>query len=222
MTAINLKGIALSVFDEQTDNAEEKSTIFRRLIEGEYKNEFTREFQKVFDRRFKEKKEKEESSRQTQEILQLLAERLGAQSADPAELLDVLQKEQAEQVTALSKEDYISQTEQLQGIYSEFDFDTEVQDPEFVRLLHAGVPLRQAYEVLHLEDIVKTMVERQKEELHRQITDSIRARAVRPYENALAAHSGMTVTQDVSRLTREQRENYARRAAAGEEITFTR
>ena len=54
----------------------------------------------------------------------------------------------------------------------------------------------------------------------KQVVDTIRAKGARPAENGTAAQSAFTVKDDVSKLTREDRAEIARRAARGDSISF--
>ena len=70
-------------------------------------------------------------------------------------------------------------------------------------------------------DDIKTSAARQAaREAEKQVVDGIRAKGARPPENGTAAQSAFTVKGDVSKLTRKDREEIARRAARGEKITF--
>ena len=54
----------------------------------------------------------------------------------------------------------------------------------------------------------------------KRVADHIKARAGRPAENGIAAHSGFITKDDPSRLKREDFEEIAKRAARGETIRF--
>ena len=53
-----------------------------------------------------------------------------------------------------------------------------------------------------------------------QVTDNVRARGARPAENGVSSGSGFLVKSDVSKLTKKDRAEIARRAAHGEKIVF--
>lgn len=75
-----------------------------------------------------------------------------------------------------------------------------------------------------LEAAVETYVERAKLEAQRQaekrLADHIRSMGARPQENGARAQNAVTAQPDVARLTRDQRAEYAKRAARGEVVTF--
>ena len=110
--------------------------------------------------------------------------------------------------------------EELQKLYSGFDLAAEVREPRFRALLRSGIPVRHAYEVIHMDEIKARVAETAAKNMERQVVAGIRAKGVRPAENGTAAQSGFTVKGDVSKLTRKDRAEIARRAARGEKITF--
>lgn len=47
-----------------------------------------------------------------------------------------------------------TEAEELGRLYKGFDLRTEVNNPDFVKLLGAGIPMRTAYETLHHDEIM--------------------------------------------------------------------
>ena len=80
--------------------------------------------------------------------------------------------------------------------------------------------MQHAYEVCHLDDIKAGVAATQAQATEKQIVSSIRAKGARPQENGTAAQSAFVVKDDVSRLTKAERAEIARRAARGEIIEF--
>lgn len=113
-----------------------------------------------------------------------------------------------------------AQAEQLKAIYPSFDLTREVQNRDFLSMLRSGVPVRQAYEVVHMDEIKAAAAAMQAKATEKAVTANIKAKGARPQENGAGAGSGFTVKDDVSRLTRKDRAEIARRAARGEVITF--
>lgn len=104
------------------------------------------------------------------------------------------------------------QAQQMKARYPDFDLGREAQDRTFRAMLRAGVPLRQAYEVVHMDEL--------RAAAERAVTANIKAKGARPQENGAGAASGFTVKEDVSKLTPKDRAELAKRAAGGEVITF--
>lgn len=112
------------------------------------------------------------------------------------------------------------QAEQAKTLYPSFDLGREAQNRDFRSMLRAGVPVRQAFEVVHMDEIMATAAAMQAQATERAVTANIKAKGTRPQENGAGAASGFTVKDDVSRLTPKDRAEMARRAARGEVITF--
>lgn len=127
-------------------------------------------------------------------------------------------QEQAE--TQLRK--WQQEADALKAKFSSFDLNTEIQDQHFKAMLRAGVPMEQAYKVLHMDAMMNDAVGNAAAEAERRVVNNVRARGNRPVENGTAAQSGFTVKDDVSKLTRKDRAEIARLAAMGEKITFGR
>lgn len=140
--------------------------------------------------------------RQNQELLRQQRARLGQDRADA-------------QLRAWN-----DQAEQLKAVYPSFDLSREAQNRDFLSMLKAGVPVRQAYEVIHMDEIKAATAAMQAKATEKAVTSNIKAKGARPQENGTGAASGFTVKDDVSRLTPKDRAEIARRAARGEIITF--
>lgn len=115
---------------------------------------------------------------------------------------------------------WIKDANELKETYPEFDLEKEAQNKAFAGMLRAGVDLKSAYYAVHHEEIVKNMVENASREASLKVTDSIRARGVRPNENGMSGQSTAIIKTDVSKLTPGERADIARRVRAGEQISF--
>lgn len=102
----------------------------------------------------------------------------------------------------------------------ELDLNTEIQNPEFARLLGAGVDVEGAYKAIHFDDMVGGAMAHTAEKVKEGIVNSINGRAARPSEGAAETSNGATFKTDVNALTKADREEIERRAARGEIITF--
>ena len=131
-------------------------------------------------------------------------------------------KKDKQAVAEEASADLQAQAQELVKIYPEFELEREMENSRFAALVQAGVTLRDAFEVVHLDALAQAAALKEKENIRLEITEAIRARALRVQENGISAHCAVSLRQDVSRLSREQRADYARRAAKGEEITFKR
>lgn len=113
-------------------------------------------------------------------------------------------------------------TKDTPGLYPDFNFKEWAQDDKFLNVLESLTrsgfpnPVQQAYEVCNLENIKKGAAQKAEE----NTTKNIQARGNRPPENGTKSSPGMIIKNDVSKLSREDRKEIARRAARGENISF--
>lgn len=76
-----------------SDSKEAKQKAFRELITGEYKEEYTREFDNYFNRRFKETKGMESALAAQKPIMDLLVQRYGVKDGDMGKLLSAIEND---------------------------------------------------------------------------------------------------------------------------------
>jgi hypothetical protein len=117
----------------------------------------------------------------------------------------------------------LQEAEQLKRIYPGFDFQTEMQNPNFQRLLinnqMAGIDnaMRSAYEVLHLHEIMGGAMQYAVQQTKQQVSNNIQS-GKRPAENGGAAPASQKI--NIEKLTRQERAEIRKRVANGEHITF--
>lgn len=110
--------------------------------------------------------------------------------------------------------------EALKATYPDFDLQTELQNQEFIGLLRARVPMQHAFEVVHMDDIKNNIATLTSAAAEKKVVESVRQKGVRPNENGMAVQSGVTYKSDVSKLTKKDRREIAKRAQRGEHIEF--
>lgn len=241
-----------------SDTLEAKRKAFQDLVNGEYKDIYTEETQRMINRRFQETKNLEKQVARTQPVIDMLLQRYKIADGDMSKLTAAIENdnaywseaaeeagmsvEQYKQFQKLQRENaallreqqqrrgqqaaqqqlqkWYGEAEQIKGLYPSFDLSAEVKNPQFLSMLKAGVPVRHAYEVIHMEDIKAGVAKMQARATEKQVVDGIRAKGARPQENGTASQSAFTVKDDVHKLTKAERAEIARRAARGEKITF--
>ena len=241
-----------------SDTLEAKRNAFRELVNGQYKDIYTEETQRIIDRRFRQTKGLEETVGKQQPIIDMLMQRYKITDGDMGKLSQAIendnaywseaaeeagmsveqykqfqqlqrnyealqrqtQKAQSDQRAEQQLETWYRQADAVKTSYPSFDLNAEVGNSQFMAMLRAGVPMQHAYEVCHLDDIKAGVAATQAQATEKQIVSSIRAKGARPQENGTAAQSAFVVKDDVSRLTKAERAEIARRAARGEIIEF--
>ena len=115
---------------------------------------------------------------------------------------------------------WYSEAEALSQQYPDFDLNSEVKNPQFLSMLRAGLPVEHAYKVIHMDEIMQNTASQAAASAEKKVVDNIRAKGKRPAENGTANQSAFTVKDDVSKLTKGEREEIAKRVARGEKISF--
>lgn len=123
-----------------------------------------------------------------------------------------------------AREQYSAWFEEAKAVkeaYPEFDLNTCLKDNRFKSMLMVKnkeyMPsMKEIYEMLNHEQLLKAT----KEQAKNDIVNNVKARGVRPGEAGATTSAGISVSTDVSRLTRQQRAELARKASMGENITF--
>lgn len=130
------------------------------------------------------------------------------------------QESMREQQIRESWQNILTQSEQLKATYPGFDLDTEFQNPHFQSLIQSGVPVQTAYEVIHMDDIKNGIAQTTAQSVQQQAAHKAKAKAARPSENGLHNQGGITIKNDVTKLTKADRAEIARRVARGEQISY--
>ena len=117
-------------------------------------------------------------------------------------------------------EGWLQEAEQLKNFYPSFNLQQELTNPQFGKMLGAGVGLKAAFEALHHDEIMTGAMQATARKIAKKTADGIASRQNRPPENGLGSHASAVIKSDVSKLTKEGRREIARRAARGEKISF--
>ena len=117
---------------------------------------------------------------------------------------------------------WMKQAEEAKRTYPSLDLNTEAKNPQFLRLLNAGVDVGSAYAVVHKDEIIPAAMQYTAKTVEQKIANKIIANGARPVENGNSSQSAVSTKSDVSQLTKADRAEINRRVARGEKITFTR
>ena len=155
---------------------------------------------------------------QLRPVLDRLTER--TRREQQAALLREERSRQGERIAHRQIARWHSEAEQARAVYPRLNLAAEARDPQFRAMLRAGVPVRHAYEVMHMNDIKAGIARQAAYQREKQVVDHIRAKGNRPRENGTGAHSAFTVGPDVRSMTRQQRDDIAKRVAMGERVVL--
>ena len=137
-----------------------------------------------------------------------------------AELKAAQQRQLGEQAAQQQFAKWTQEAESVKGLYPGFDLRAELQSGQFRDLLKAGISVQQAYELVHMDEIRDATARSAAKTASEQMAANIKSRAARPSENGTSSQSAVVVKNDVSKLTRAERAEIARRAQRGEKISF--
>ena len=196
------------------EGKKDKDAEFDALIENEYKEQFTKKVQKIISKRLREVKTvKEENNTLTEEKKVELIKRLVMENRA---LKARFENEKRSAEVKNRTDELKKQIELAKEAYPDFDFEQEIKNPEFVRLIKVGVNVKEAYEVVNIDSII----DKNSKNAEKKVVDSIRAKSSRPAENGSEGGSGILLSGNASKLTRKERADLAKRAAKGEKISF--
>lgn len=97
------------------------------------------------------------------------------------------------------------------------DFESEMQNGDFARLIAANVPPKTAYEVVHQAEIAQARAQAAAQQARENMVRTIQAQGARPEEIGSGAGGGSTVPIK-THWTRAEVEDMKRRAALGERV----
>lgn len=130
---------------------------------------------------------------------------------------------QAEQEDAAAQEIYskwMQEADELKQEFPDFDLEAESDNKDFRDLLESGVPLSKAYKLIHLDDIMAGTAQTVATQVRKNTIETVKARGIRPIENGITEQPGTVRKDDVSKLTKQDREQIAKLAIRGVDITL--
>lgn len=128
---------------------------------------------------------------------------------------------QREEAAQRTYKGWLDAAEKAKAVYPNLDLKTEVQNPEFVRLLEAGVPVRTAYEVTHRDAILSGAMQFAQNNAAEKLANSVASGQTRPAEGGMGQAPTAQTKVDISKLSATQIREYMAKAARGEKVTFS-
>lgn len=112
-------------------------------------------------------------------------------------------------------------TPEAPGEYPSLNLEEECVNPQFLSMIRAGASVKAAYEVVHIDDIKKSVAITTAKKVESNVTANIQAKGMRPHENGVQGqNTGVIYKNDPRQWDKKDREEIARRAARGETIKF--
>lgn len=114
-----------------------------------------------------------------------------------------------------------TEAQELSKLYKGFDLNTEVQNPDFVKLLGAGIPMRTIFETLHHDEILSGAMAYTAKQVAKKQIDAIKSGQNRPSEGAAGGSTSFPGVKTIENMTGDQIKELARRSLAGETIDLS-
>ena len=105
--------------------------------------------------------------------------------------------------------------------HPDFNLQSELENETFKQLYENGVSVSTASHAAHFDQLLENAAAAARKEAVKAAFDTVRAKGVRIREAASSGASGLNIRHDVSRLTKKQRAEIARRVIAGEDIVLS-
>lgn len=195
------------------NGAENDGNEFNVLINGRFKEEFTRKTQAIIDKRFKQTKQLEEYKQRVSPTIDALMKKYNVSPGEEEKLTELLGKDTDEDGSDERVDlrrsnlknrisDWIRESRLLKESIPDFDLRGELRsDKLFSRLLMSGVSVKDAFEVVHRDEILSDAVKLTSERVRKQVVDNIQAKGMRPVENGVSSDSAVVTSVDVNSLT---------------------
>lgn len=131
-----------------------------------------------------------------------------------------LRKAEEERLAQAQYQEWDRQFDELAKTYPNVDKAKELESDEFKKLMNAGVSIRTIYEVMHKAELMNSALSQATRVASEKVTNSVIANKSRPTEAGLSNSSASISQTSIRNLSREQMEDYKRRARMGERIDF--
>ena len=93
-----------------------------------------------------------------------------------------IEQERAEKRSREIYQNWLAEAEQVKQRYEAFDFQNEMQNPQFAQLVMSGVPLKAAYETTHIDDFLNGAMAYTAKKVASATAENIRKNGTRPPE----------------------------------------
>lgn len=239
--AVNVEtGVENAVAGQDGADKTAENNEFSDLINGKFKEQFTKKTQAIIDKRFKQTKELEEYKQRVSPAVEKLMERYGVSPGEEDKLLSFLDgdengisapegNEAEESPSELSHQQrlrgrigsWIRQSEEVKKIYPDFDLRKELRENKlFSQLLMGGAPLKAVYETVHKDEILSGAMAYTADKVREQVVKGIEAKGRRPIENGVSSESAIVTSVDVNSLTSQDILKILKQVENGANISF--
>lgn len=116
--------------------------------------------------------------------------------------------------------DLVQQGEAAKQFYPTFDLQAELANPQFARLVMNGVPVKGAFEAVHMNEIMGGAMQYAAQRVTEKVSNAYQANKGRPRENGTSSNLPVSSEFNPAALTKEQRRAIRERVNRGEKVSF--
>ena len=198
------------------EDTEDRAAAFEKLINGDYRDLFEKRVSSLIERRVKNLKEAETKLAAQDELMGVLKRKYDTDDAH--ELAAMLTEEDASEDEIISG--WAAQQREAREIYPDLDMMAEALDEKsgtrFLSMLASGVNVRDAYEVIHLDELLMGVMRCTADKIREKTVNDIRSRGLRPVEGA-AGYSARSVGKSTD-WTEDEVNDIVKRVKKGERV----
>lgn len=154
------------------------------------------------------------SVKQLKEIKQL--------ERDNASLRKAQEEAESKRHTDQIYSEWLNESEELKNKYGldSFNLESEIQNPEFIKLLAGGISLESAYKAIHFDDMVGGAMAHTAATVKEKMANNIASRSGRPAENGVFSQSTSNFKTDVNKMTKADRAKIMREVQKGANVVL--
>lgn len=143
------------------------------------------------------------------EMKRLERERNEAERAQQQMQADIQAQQQYQQ--------WQQEASECKSLYGDsFNLEAELANEDFELLLKCGFPMRKAFEVCHIDEMVGGAMQYAARTTQTNIANDIRARGNRPTENGMRSNAPIKSSVDISSLSNDEMDIINKKIASGE------
>lgn len=118
--------------------------------------------------------------------------------------------------------EWLNESEELKNKYGldSFNLESEIQNPEFIKLLAGGISLESAYKAIHFDDMVGGAMAHTAATVKEKMANNIASRSGRPAENGVSSQSTSNFKTDVNKMTKADRAKIMREVQKGANVVL--
>ncbi len=176
---------------------------------------------------FAEERSVEENA--LENLLHELSEELDCKGSSPEELRRAMKKRKLREMLQEKAKENSNQKRYRSRLLEanafkeanpDFELQSELTNPLFVKLLNIGIDIKSAYNLIHHDEIIEKVKLEAEQTGYENAVAHLRSGALRPEENGMREQSGISEKKNVDALTGGGIRDILRRVEKGAKVKF--